>query len=190
MAAPAALGGEVSATARGPGAPRPSCRCRCRRRYGRPPAPPRREGISGGRCDCPCGPGGARPTPRVRRHSSRAAAAAAPPPRAPGLPPAPAAPAPARRLRLRLLLPPPRRSPQHRLRSPDEVSPAAARVRGRLPRAGPRRAAPAAAPAPVRRDKSIPLRGGAWARGPPPTPGRERALQAPVQKAMGGLPPF
>lgn len=48
MAAP------VSATVRRLQAPNSFC---SRRRYGRPPTPPRRECISGGLCDCPCGQG-------------------------------------------------------------------------------------------------------------------------------------
>ncbi|XP_045356877.1 serine/arginine repetitive matrix protein 1-like [Leopardus geoffroyi] len=52
---PPRRGGEVSATVRRPQALRSLCRRR--RRYGRPPTPPRRECISGGLCDCPCGQG-------------------------------------------------------------------------------------------------------------------------------------
>ncbi|XP_057159873.1 histone-lysine N-methyltransferase 2B-like [Ursus arctos] len=52
---PPRRGGEVFATVRRPQALRSLCSRR--RRYSRPPTPPRRECISGGLCDCPCGQG-------------------------------------------------------------------------------------------------------------------------------------
>lgn len=111
MAAPPRRSGEVSATVRRFQAPNSFC---SRRRYGRPPTPPRRECISGGLCDCPCGQGWVSSATASRRSPQQLQ-----PPPLPLLPHGrwSCRPAPAR------LPPPPRR------RRPQRCSPSAARTR-------------------------------------------------------------